>query len=310
MLGEIAITPGVFFESSFTDPIAAAVAWTHLREPILHECVVRDLHDGLWSRELLNSQSPLLPKAKEILKKAITTRRLRKVPKSSDNDPLDDVSWCGQAIASQVNAPLDCIVATRSTAGKHREEGLIADVERLTSHPWWVKRSATPRIFRTTESYCDALHRLLPVSNSVMFIDPHLDPTRHSYREFFHLLRLCDRPVAPVRVELHRVCYRSSGQDRKIITGELEKLFRDSLGSMASGLNVRVDVFIWDDFHDRYLISNLLGISMQNGFDIDQSVNNQTTWCRLDPAVRDSIQREFDPAYRPSNLRHRFRLLQ
>jgi len=87
-----------------------------------------------------------------------------------------------------------------------------------------------------------------------------------------------------------------------------EGLFTTSLKPRLSRLSVRVDVLIWDDFHDRYLISDLMGISVPNGFDIDSSVNNLTTWTRLGRDTRDDVQREFDPASSRHALRHRFTL--
>jgi len=70
------------------------------------------------------------------------------------------------------------------------------------------------------------------------------------------------------------------------------------------GLNV--EVFIWDDFHDRHLISNLVGVGLQNGFDTTTNPNTLTTWNRLGRSDRDDIQREFDPASNRHFLKHRF----
>jgi hypothetical protein len=308
MLGEIAITPGVFREECYSNAVAAAVAWERLRDPILQECLVRDLQEGGWSRYLLTQQGAMAPKAKELLKKL--AKRLRRVPKCGEGDPAQDLDWCREALASALQWPLDCIVTTRETAGGHSGEALVADVERVNVHDWWTRRGPSLRLNRTTEAYCEALGRLLPASNSVLFIDPHLDPKRPSYTEFFRLLHLCNRPVAPVRVELHRVCFQGSGPDRKLVTPTLEQHFHDTLKPNLAGLNVKVEVFIWDDFHDRFLISNLLGMSLANGFDTDNKVNNKTTWTRLKASDCDDVLREFDPASSPHTLHHRFTLLQ
>ena len=72
----------------------------------------------------------------------------------------------------------------------------------------------------------------------------------------------------------------------------------------AAGLSV--EVFIWDDFHDRYLISNLVGISIPNGFDTTQDTNSVTRWTRLGRNDRDDVQREFDVARQRHTLRARF----
>jgi len=72
----------------------------------------------------------------------------------------------------------------------------------------------------------------------------------------------------------------------------------------AAGL--RIEVFLWDDFHDRYLISNLIGVSMPNGFDTITHRTSVTRWTRLGRDDRDDVQREFDPASARHALRHQF----
>ena len=46
-----------------------------------------------------------------------------------------------------------------------------------------------------------------------------------------------------------------------------QRRFRNGLGEVLRAAGLSAVVFIWDDFHDRYLISNLVGISLPNGFD-------------------------------------------
>jgi hypothetical protein len=72
--------------------------------------------------------------------------------------------------------------------------------------------------------------------------------------------------------------------------------FDSTLGHAVRQSALNVEVFLWDDFHDRYLISNLIGILMPNGFDTNTSI---TRWARLDSEHRDSVEKEFDP---PSSL--------
>ena len=48
-----------------------------------------------------------------------------------------------------------------------------------------------------------------------------------------------------------------------------ERRFRDGLSGRLRAAGLQAEVFVWDDFHDRYLISNLVGISLPNGFDTD-----------------------------------------
>jgi len=148
---------------------------------------------------------------------------------------------------------------------------------------------------------------VLKHANSIMFIDPHLDPGLPRYRDFAKLLEDAGgRTPAPL-IEIHRVCYRGFGSNRQILNlQELEETFRNNLSEALKQVGLYIEVFIWDDFHDRHLISNLVGIGMGNGFDTTSAPNAQTTWTRLGRADRDDIQREFDPASNRHSLRGTF----
>ena len=55
-----------------------------------------------------------------------------------------------------------------------------------------------------------------------------------------------------------------------------------------NGLNA--EVFIWDEFHDRYLITESDGIKLTlRGFDTATNPNAKTTWCRLGQEDLDMI---------------------
>ena len=131
-----------------------------------------------------------------------------------------------------------------------------------------------------------------------MFIDPHVDPSLPRYRDFVQLVQVAGARTPPPLVEVHRVCYHGSGPSRTF--PNFEAAFRTQLAASMQIAGLCIDVFIWDDFHDRYLISDIVGVNLPNGFDTTTS-SALTTWTRLGRQDRDDIQREFDPA---SNRHH------
>ena len=60
-----------------------------------------------------------------------------------------------------------------------------------------------------------------------------------------------------------------------------EASFKRVLSPILQPKGLNAEVFIWDDFHDRYLISNLIGILIPNGFDVTTDPNDTTTWTRF-----------------------------
>ena len=85
-----------------------------------------------------------------------------------------------------------------------------------------------------------------------------------------------------------------------------ERRFRDALSRPLSVAGLHAAVFIWRRFHDRFLISNVVGISLPNGFDVSRAPGDFTTWTRLGRNTRDELQRDFDPVARPDELVERF----
>ena len=110
-------------------------------------------------------------------------------------------------------------------------------------------------------------------------------------------------------IEVHRIISIGSGRNTQIINqAEWERRFRLAWGTALNDENMKVEIFIWDDFHDRYLIADNIGIKMSNGFDVSSSVNDITTWSRISRKDRDDIQREFDPVSNRHKLWHRFKV--
>ena len=303
MLGELAITPDVYRESSFADSAAAAVAWDRLRHPLMHECLLRNLYEGEMCRSLLRPGVELSPMGKELLKKSAGRRR--RVPKIAESMPQNDTEWCAEAVASAGMLPLDCIVTTPSTKAHYVADELVADAGTIDKHPWWENRGPSIRLERKTDDYLRVLGRVLQASNSLMIIDPHLDPSRQRYSEVWKLLERCHRPEVPVRVEIHRGCSVGSGKDTRIVSvSEWTENFNDELLPDLKNINLKLKLVIWPELHDRYLISDLMGILLPNGFDVSRRPKDKTTWTRLSRRDRDDVQREFDADYCPSGTNH------
>ncbi|QII12704.1 hypothetical protein KsCSTR_33250 [Candidatus Kuenenia stuttgartiensis] len=156
---------------------------------------------------------------------------------------------------------------------------------------------------RYISSYIDNFKLILKCANSMMFIDPHLDPTKPRYQDLQRVFSsMAGRSPAPP-IEIHRVCYVRSGRSRQVLPESDWKSCFHALSSSLLSAGLFADVFIWDNFHDRFIISDLVGISAQNGFDTTTHPGSKTTWNRLGRQERDDVQREFDPASGRHNLK-------
>ena len=305
LFADYAITPDVFDVASYKTAGECEARLDTIRQVMLTEGLVRDLRDGEWHGAFEPDSREWHRRGLELVKKLATQGRLVPFPPAVPDPPLDDRGWCAEALATHERRPLTGgVIVAESVKDCYPNEHAVARIDRLPSAPWWAARSSSVRLTRTLADYETHLDPILRCSNSVMFIDPHLDPAKPRYGGFGMLLRRAGgrRPVP--RIELHRVCYRGSGPDRSF--PDFAPVFREALTESLRLAGLTATVHVWDDFHDRYLISNLIGVSLPNGFDTSRAPGAVTTWTRLGRRDRDDIQREFDPAAGRHVLRDRF----
>lgn len=307
LLAEYALTPDVFDGTSYNNDQVCGLHLQTLKDVFLQEGLVRNLYDGEWARHFPINHRPWHPRGKEILKKLAVQNRLVVHPKVRIQCPSTDAEWCEEALATHNIFPLNGIIVTDCISGLYKNQPLVAPIHKLPATSWWSGRSSSIRPHRTLADYKAALTLVLKHANSLMFIDPHLDPALPRYQGFCTLLEEAGNRIPSPLLEIHRVCYQGSGRTRTILNPQdIESTFRRTLSVPLNNVGLKVEVFIWDDFHDRHLISNIIGIGLQNGFDTTTAPNALTTWTRLGRSDRDDVQREFDPASNRHFLKHRF----
>lgn len=311
LLADYAITPDVFDVTSYSSEEVCGLYLDVIREAMLDDGLVRDLRDGEWRRSFEGQARAWHRRTKELTRKLATQGRLIPFPSALPDPPVDDRDWCAEALCTDaVQALSGGVIATESVKNAHADDDRVARIDRIGNAMWWVARSPSVRLSRTLAGYTEHLGPILRYSKSLMVIDPHLDPAQGRYREFGALIEMAGGGMPSPLIELHRVCYEGSGPGRWFPMQEDGDYFKHRFGGelaerlRASGL--QAEVFVWDDFHDRYLISNLIGVSLPNGFDTTNNPNDTTTWSRLGRDERDDVQREFDPASHRHALRDRF----
>ena len=298
LLADYAITPDVLDIASYTSEEVCGLHLREISQVMRDEGLVRDLHAGEWRRSFARGERSWHRWGAEMVRKLAAQGRLVRYEPELPGIPSDDREWCEEALrTSRRQAYTGGIIVTEPIKTAFPDETRVERVDRLNKAAWWTGRSPSVRLSRTLVAYTENLRPILRCANSLQFIDPHLDPTKLRYRPFVDLLSVAGRrDPAPV-VEIHRCGYSGSGPSRETLdVSALQRDFRGALADRLRTVGLQVEVFVWDEFHDRYLISNLIGILMPNGF--DTKTNNMTTWSRMGRKERDDVQREFDPASR------------
>jgi hypothetical protein len=304
ILAEYALTPDVFDETCYGSADLCGVHLQGLKEILLHEALVRDLRDGEWGRLFLGDHRPWHRRGKELLKKLVSQRRLLASAPASAPGPTSDADWCAEALASHGTRALNGVIVSDSLGPAYRGNALVAAIGSLAGAAWWAGRSPTIRLSRTIADYTDALELVVRHANSMMVIDPYFDPTR-GFADMVTVLEKSGVRTPKPLIEIHRVAWLE-GRDKRPQSAEIEAFMRAGLQPAATRSGLKFDVFLWDDFHDRYLISELVGILAPHGFDTTRAPTAVTTWSRMGRAERDDVQREFDRASPRHALRHRF----
>jgi hypothetical protein len=304
LLAEYALTPDVFDSTAYSSEEVCGLHLQALKDVLLHDGLVRNLRSGDWARIFDGSSRPWHQRGKELLKKLRTQHRTVLAEATRSTPPRTDAEWCLEALGSHASHPLAGVIATDATAAPHSDNVTVSSVNRLANAPWWAARSPSLRLGRTLTDYQAALDSVLRHANSLLFVDPFIDPTdHHQYGDLIKLLGgLQARSVKPA-VEIHRAAWYGGGSDKRPQVKDVVGALQPSIQAVAKSAGISVEVFLWGDIHDRYLITDLIGISLPYGFGTTKAPNAQTTWTRLGRADRDSVQREFDPAHRQPHYR-------
>ena len=306
LIADYAITPDVFDITSYSSEEVCGLQLGRIKDAMLEEGLVRDLRDGEWGRLLGDPARPWHRRAREIVKKLAKQGRLVPCRSALRTSPADDRGWCDEALAGHERKPMiGGVIATGSVKAAYPKEPVVERIDALHKAAWWTGRGSSVRLERSLADYRRHLDLVLRFAKSIQFIDPYLDPGREDYRGFADLLAVAGDRRSPPLIEIHRKC--PGDHDRLPLNIEhVERALHEELDQILRARGLSAEVYVWDYFHDRYLISNLIGIQVPHGF--SESGKSKTTRSRLDRRDRDDIQREFDPASRRHKLRTQFKV--
>lgn len=310
LLADYAITPDVFDTTSYSSEEVCRLRLNAIARVMMEEGLVRDLRAGQWRKIFANGGRPWHKRSQEIVRKLATQGRLIQFPATMPRAPVNDREWCAEALLTHTRKPMKGgVIVTEPVKSVYKREPLVERIDLLSRAPWWTRRSSSLRLRRTIEEYRSNLEPILRCANSLQFIDPHLNPARQGYKSFAKLLECAGKRDPSPLIEIHRVCYEGSPPNRRFLeVDEIERVFRNELATPLQKGNLRAHVFIWNDFHDRFLLSNLMGIMLGKGFDTERGTQEITTWTRLGRIEHDDIQREFDKASGQHRLEGEFTL--
>ncbi len=176
--------------------------------------------------------------------------------------------------------------------------GYRIELKDLFESGWDPSMQNSMRIRRHSSNYIPAIKNLLRASRSVSIIDPYFDPSHPDYSGAKQLIDECNQSNVCTEVNIHRVYHKGRESIRSNDPlfrppdrAEWENLFRNELSIYTSAL--KISVFIWPEFHDRYILTNLMGLSLPYGISTTTDpteITGTTTWSRLSASDNERLQ--------------------
>ena len=290
MLAEFGIIPDVFDRGSYSSPELGEVCLAQLLEVCREEAVVRDFCNGRWSEVLAQPAERWHTATKEVIEILYKERRLHRTAQYLPKMPEDDAEWYYEASASNEKMPLDMILAGSPASLGCADDPAVTPITKLNRSVWWQNRSFSMQVERQTSEYLKFLRPILRRASSFMFVDPHIDEEKPNYAEFCHLIRELGRPGTRPRIEIHIW----QGKELSSIADLMKRLQNCNRELVKS--RIEASVYSWPiNFHDRYLITDLVGLQLPYGFDIATNNVKETTWGRLGRRDREAIELRFAP---------------
>lgn len=204
---------------------------------------------------------------KKVIEKLLQLKRNCSIRSNRDYDP-DLPEWINNAIAQQAIHPFHAIIAMENPGN----ENFILQANDIDdSHPLFAVPHES-RIQREAKSLAEAMSIMLKAARTVLFVDAYYDPFKKEYQ---NTLRAClgfvrsDNPG--LVCEVHHTEYRNGPPTGKI-QDNADEIFRDVI---PDGL--KLSIYRWrekdrgEDFHARYLLTDIGGIRVDAGFSAEGS---------------------------------------
>lgn len=328
LISDYAITPDVFDQASYTSEDAFRMNLGNLEKALVSGGIVRDLRSSEkprsseWRKNLKKyfeketrsngkSGSILESYGYRIIQKLESQARLIPYRPMRKRSPKNAIEWCEEALLTHEHEPFTgSIVVTKKTKEIYNSEDRVQSIELLSSKKrWWsALREPSVQLRRTKEDYREYLRPILRFANSFTFIDPYLDPQKPWYNDFIDLLIETAKERGAEddspKITIHR-SYKGTGRNKGDLNlGTFKTNFiRKTKPIYRSGLEI--EVFIWDKFHDRFLISNLVSANLSNGFDTGDGT---VVWSRIGNQLRSTVESEFQENENVHELIDNFKL--
>jgi hypothetical protein len=270
MIHEFALDPGVLSN------------WQSFRFFIdqfgVHHGRMISRYPGKWKKMVYEKAAACGDIERKRIEAALQTIDSKLIRKERPYEPLHP--WLTNAIAEHGRDPFRAVISRDFPTAS--DYFLAADEINENTLYWRVQRE--DRCQRTAVNLAEKLKPLLLVSDEILFVDPHFDPSASRYRrplsEFFRTI--LQRTSLPASIEYHISAKIKSGHFANHCIPEVQRILPSSLS---------MHIFRWqqqsqgDTLHPRYLLTERGGIRIEHGLDESNNSSETTDISLLDVSL-------------------------
>ena len=313
MLYEFAITPDVFDSTSLESDPASCQNLLYLFKELAFNGLIANLNKEQWEK-LVASRAEQLPpalrdKVQAFLNLMHDRHRLARHPKAP-SPPATDADWFRLAVHEHERFALYAAVVGPSLRISRSSKTSTPEVIRLPEllgSPVMDARQSSVHIQQCEADFERLLTPVLRYARKVRLIDPHLDCSQPRYKTTMELcMRLMrEGPDGFARtMDIHAGLPSKYAGDCVAALDGWEHYLRPYVRSSDSNIEIRFNVFIWEDepdserLHDRFIITDQCGISAPGGLDCQRKPRS-TDWSLLSQEGIEQHLDEYDAALSP-----------
>ncbi len=208
--------------------------------------------------------------------------------------------WIETAIHNSVDENLDLLVSgnkyiseckTETDTCSHVDDVQISDI--------WVNFKKNDLILhKTPHEFHNVLKTFLPYAKNLKIIDPYFDDSKKCQDsiEIFVKYYRFRSGIGYIRdtIEIH-----TANQDNSIDISTFKIRMERMLKKINNEAKHTIKVFIWgnnsgeDKFHDRIILTNIIGMKSTHSFDVKENSQQEVTWSILSKESHDKHDDNF-----------------
>ena len=214
-------------------------------------------------------------------------------------DPTQD-TWIQRILPEHQRQPFRGLICD----GPKELDCVLTKYDLRDANPFWFV-DQTPIVQRTANDIAQAFAPLGRISTDLLIIDPFFGEHPHDFASIPAIIEASNSEQTPLqRVEIHTV-HEPLNSKRKGMA-EIRKSVEHALGTefrCTLPKSLRIRVFVWetvnegDNFHDRYILTNLGGVGVSLGLDVgknDGLRDHMNTVFLLSPKLYQLRKDQFD----------------